>query len=59
MSRPLWKRPEILVLLIPAVAKLILQLVVANGYGLDGDELYYLACSTHGYGGRGGTREMS
>jgi len=42
-----WTQPEILALLIPALAKLSLQLFVANGYGFNGDELYYLACSNH------------
>jgi len=40
-------RPEILVLLIPAAAKLLLHLLTINGYGIHGDELYYLACSDH------------
>jgi hypothetical protein len=39
--------PEVLVLLIPAVVKLLLHIVAINGYGLNGDELYYLACSDH------------
>jgi hypothetical protein len=39
--------PEILILLIPAALKLLIQLLAVNGYGLHGDELYYLACSDH------------
>ncbi len=39
--------PEFLVLLIPAAIKLIIQLLAVGGYGLNGDELYYLACSDH------------
>ena len=42
-----FSKPELLVLLIPAAAKLILHLLAINGYGVHGDELYYLACSTH------------
>ncbi len=43
-----WRmRPEILVLLIPAGLKLIIHLLAVRGYGLNGDELYYLACSDH------------
>jgi hypothetical protein len=44
---PWWSRPEILVLLVPATIKLLIQLLAVNGYGLNGDELYYLACSDH------------
>ena len=40
-------RPETLVLLLPALLKLLLHLAGARGYGLNGDELYYLACSDH------------
>ena len=40
-------RPEILVFLIPAGLKLIIHLLAVRGYGLNGDELYYLACSDH------------
>ena len=40
-------RPEILVLLLPALAKLLLHLFAINGYGIHGDELYYIACSDH------------
>jgi hypothetical protein len=43
----LWSRPEIVVLLVPALLKIIIQLLAAPGYGLNGDELYYLACSDH------------
>lgn len=39
--------PALLVLLVPAAVKLFLQLFFVNGYGLNGDELYYLACSEH------------
>jgi len=35
------------VLLIPAAAKLALHLLTVRGYGIHGDELYYLACSDH------------
>jgi hypothetical protein len=42
-----WARPEVLVLVLPALAKLLLHLFAVNGYGLHGDELYYLACSNH------------
>lgn len=44
---PRWSRPEILLLLIPAAVKLLIQLIAVSGYGLHGDELYYLACSEH------------
>lgn len=40
-------RSEILVLLIPAAANLLLHVFTMAGYGLHGDELYYLACSDH------------
>lgn len=33
-------KPEVLVLLVPAVVKLLLHLLAINGYGLHGDELY-------------------
>jgi hypothetical protein len=46
-QQPRWSRSEILVLLVPATAKLLIQLLAVNGYGLNGDELYYLACSDH------------
>ena len=36
----------ILLLIIPAV-KLLVHVVAINGYGLGGDELYYIACSNH------------
>ena len=39
--------PETLVLLVPAALKLLIQLFAIRGYGLNGDELYYLACSDH------------
>lgn len=39
--------PEVLVLLVPAAAKLLIHLLGINGYGIHGDELYYLACSDH------------
>ena len=45
-DRRIW-RPALFVLLIPALAKLLLHLLNVNGYGVHGDELYYLACSTH------------
>jgi hypothetical protein len=35
------------VLLGPAALKLVLQLAFIRGYGLHGDELYYIACSEH------------
>lgn len=41
------KRIDLAVLLLPALAKLLLQLFTTGGYGLNGDELYYLACSEH------------
>jgi hypothetical protein len=40
-------RPEILVLLIPPAVKLLVHLLAIHGYGIHGDELYYLACSDH------------
>ncbi|RPH36362.1 phospholipid carrier-dependent glycosyltransferase [bacterium] len=43
--RPLYL--DLAVLLFPALAKLLLQLFAIRGYGLNGDELYYLACSEH------------
>jgi hypothetical protein len=46
-ARIQWTRPEVIVLAIPALAKLLLHLFAANGYGFNGDELYYLACSEH------------
>jgi len=39
--------PDLAVLLVPALFKLVLHLVTTKGYGLHGDELYYLACSDH------------
>ena len=36
----------VLLLIIPT-AKLLLHLVAVNGYGIFGDELYYLACANH------------
>lgn len=39
--------PETLLLLIPAAVKLLIHLLAVRGYGLHGDELYYLACSEH------------
>ena len=42
-----WLQRGVLILLIPAVLKLLVQLFTVNGYGLHGDELYYLACSDH------------
>ena len=39
--------PQILILLIPAGIKFFIHLFAAHGYGLGGDELYYLACSDH------------
>ncbi|MFB3905014.1 MAG: ArnT family glycosyltransferase [Acidobacteriota bacterium] len=38
---------DIALLLGPGVFKLLLHLVTIRGYGLHGDELYYLACSDH------------
>lgn len=38
---------DLAVLLVPAFAKLLLQLFAIQGYGLNGDELYYIACSEH------------
>jgi hypothetical protein len=35
------------ILLAPATLKLALQLAFIRGYGLHGDELYYIACSEH------------
>lgn len=46
-QKPFWSRPEIAILLIPAALKLLIQLLTVRGYGLNGDELYYLACSDH------------
>jgi len=46
-NRPFWLRAEILVLFMPAAAKLILHILTHRGYGIFGDELYYLACSDH------------
>jgi len=40
-------RLENLVLLIPAAITLLVHLLAINGYGIHGDELYYLACSDH------------
>jgi hypothetical protein len=37
----------VLVLLAPAVAKLVLHLLTVRGYGFHSDELYYIACSNH------------
>ena len=37
---------QVLALLIPAAVQLVLHVVFANGYGLSGDELYAIACST-------------
>lgn len=42
-----WSSPETFVLLIPVAVKLLIQLLAVRGYGLHGDELYYLACSDH------------
>lgn len=42
-----WSRTTWLVLLIPTAAKFVLHLLTARGYGIHGDELYYLACSDH------------
>jgi len=39
--------PDLAVLLFPALFKLVLHLATTKGYGLHGDELYYLACSDH------------
>ena len=39
--------PEILFLLILPTVKLLVHLLAVNGYGVHGDELYYLACSDH------------
>jgi 4-amino-4-deoxy-L-arabinose transferase-like glycosyltransferase len=47
INKAFWSRPELIVLLLPALAKLIMHLLAAPGYGLNGDELYYLACSNH------------
>lgn len=44
-SRGRWL--DLTVLLAPAIFKLLLHLVTVRGYGLHGDELYYLACSDH------------
>lgn len=41
-ARAVW-----LVLLVPAAAKLVFHLLAAQGYGIHGDELCYLACSDH------------
>jgi len=38
---------DLAVLLFPALFKLVLHLATTKGYGLHGDELYYLACSDH------------
>ncbi|RPI24793.1 MAG: phospholipid carrier-dependent glycosyltransferase [Acidobacteria bacterium] len=38
---------DIAVLVGPAIFKLVLHLATIKGYGLHGDELYYLACSDH------------
>ncbi len=37
----------VLILLVPPAVKLLMHLLVIGGYGLHGDELYYLACSVH------------
>jgi 4-amino-4-deoxy-L-arabinose transferase-like glycosyltransferase len=42
-----WPLVAWLVLLIPAAAKLVLHLITSSGYGIHGDELYYIACSNH------------
>ena len=47
VTRPGRLSPEALVLLIPASLKLFIHLLGVRGYGLGGDELYYLACSDH------------
>jgi len=39
--------PESIVLLIPAAVKFLLHVFTVKGWGLHGDELYYLACSDH------------
>jgi len=39
--------PEMLILLILPAVKLFVHLIAINGYGVHGDELYYLACSDH------------
>jgi Dolichyl-phosphate-mannose-protein mannosyltransferase len=44
---PWYFRPENLILLIPAGLKFFIHILAINGYGLGGDELYYLACSDH------------
>ena len=44
-SRTYWL--DIAVLLGPAIFKLALHLATIRGYGLHGDELYYIACSDH------------
>jgi len=46
-SHPWILRPEVLVLLVPAAVKLLVHLLAVNGYGIHGDELYYIACSDH------------
>ncbi|RPJ86925.1 MAG: phospholipid carrier-dependent glycosyltransferase [Acidobacteria bacterium] len=40
-------RLDVAVLLLPATLKLVVHLLTLRGYGLHGDELYYLACSDH------------
>jgi hypothetical protein len=46
-KRRFWSQPGLIVLLVPACATLLLHLLAVKGYGLNGDELYYLACSDH------------
>ena len=43
--KPLWTATRIVLAL--ALAKLLLHLITARGYGIFRDELYYLACSRH------------
>jgi hypothetical protein len=42
-----WRSPQFLILLVPAAARFLLHLLYVGGWGLHGDELYYLACSEH------------
>ena len=42
-KRPWYFSPETLILLIPAGLKFFIHILAINGYGLGGDELYYLA----------------
>ena len=44
---PWYFSPAILILLIPAGLKFLIHILAIDGYGLGGDELYYLACSDH------------